>query len=202
MKNHRKYWKNRKGDWKFHHLSTWNHPHRTLIVYALQSFPWFSLWEIGCGAGANLVKIVKELPNHQLGGSDINADMIEVAKETLVGGRFHVEDCTDLLLSDNSVDVTLSDATLMYIGPKEINKAIGELVRVSRTAIILFEYHSTNWFERLVFRLRTGYNIYNYQHLLEKHGCYDIQKFKIDKRIWDDKEWSRYGHLLIAKVTK
>ena len=85
---------------------------------------------------------------------------------------------------------------------KEIEKAIGELVRVSRIAVILFEYHSTNWLERLVFRWRTGYNIYNYQHLLEKHGCYDIQKLKIDKKVWDDKEWSRYGHLLIAKVTK
>lgn len=202
MKNHRKYWKNRKGDWNYHHLSTWNHPHRQLIVYALQSLPWFSLWEVGCGAGANLVKIVKEMPNHQLGGSDINKDMIDTAKQALVGARFHVEDVTDMLLSDNSVDIVLSDATLMYISPKEINKALNEMVRIARVAIVLFEFHSNNWFERLVFRLRTGYNMYNYQALLEKHGCYDIQKFKIDKRVWDDKEWSRFGHLLIAKVTK
>ena len=202
MRNHRKYWKERKADWKYHHLSTWNHPHRQLIVYALQSLPWFSLWEVGCGAGANLVKIVKEMPNKQLGGSDINADMIEVAKETLTGAMFHVEDVTDMLLSDNSVDIVLSDATLMYISPKEIDKAINEMVRTARVAIILFEFHSNNWFDRLVFRLRTGYNMYNYQALLEKFGCYDIQKFKIDKRVWDDKEWSRFGHLIIAKVTK
>jgi ubiquinone/menaquinone biosynthesis C-methylase UbiE len=200
MKNHRKYWKTRKADWQYHHLSTWNHPHRQLIIYALQSLPWFSLWEVGCGAGANLVKITKELPGHQLGGSDINPDMIEVAKKTFDGALFHVEDATDLLLSDDSVDVMLSDATLMYIGYNEIDKAINEMTRSARVAVILFEFHSTSLWQRLLFKLRTGYNMYDYKKLLEKHGCYDIQTIKIDKRVWDDKEWSRFGHLIIGKI--
>lgn len=199
---HRKYWRNRKGDWKFHHLSTWNHPHRGLIIEALRSLYWFSLWEVGCGAGANLVRIVKEIPGRQLGGSDINADMIEVAKKTLDGAMFHVEDITDMLLSDNSVDVVLSDASLIYIDPTDIKKAIHEIVRIARNGVVMVEFNSNNWFERLKFRLRTGYNIYDYEKLLKKEGCYDIQKYKITKDLWDDKEWSRYGYILIAKVKK
>jgi len=196
------WWRKRKADWQFHHLSTWNHPHRGLIVQALKSFPWFSLWEIGCGAGANLVRLVKELPGHQLGGSDINADMIELARKTLTGARFHCENITDMLLSDNSVDVMLSDATLIYVDPFTIKKVLHEMVRSARIAVVLVEFHSTSWWERLLFRLRTGYNIYNYQKLLEDEGCFDTQMYKIPKEIWDDKEWSRYGHIIISKITR
>lgn len=197
---HSNFWRHRKLDWRKQLLS-FNHPHRTLIVQALQSFNWFSLWEIGCGSGANLVKIFKELPGHQLGGSDINAEAIKVARETFMGGTFHCEDMTDLLLSDRSVDVILSDASLMYIGTGKIKKTIHEMARVARVAVVINEFHSNSWLERIKFRLRTGYNIYNYKKLLENAGLFDIQIYKIPPIMYNDKEWDKYGSIIIAKIT-
>lgn len=206
----KKFWQNRKIDWDKQYLATWDHPHRELIMRALSAFDWVSLWEVGCGPGANLVRIAKTLPitpiqkrhgARQLGGSDINPEAIALAKKTFEKGLFHVEAVDDLLLSDDSVDVVLSDATLIYYGPEKIDKAVGEMVRIARLGIVLCEFHGTSWWKRLWLRLTTGYNAYNYQELLEKHGCRNIQIVKIPPQFWDGFPWQPWGHIVIAQVT-
>lgn len=197
--DHKKYWKERKIDWAAHYLATWDHPHRKLIMYALKQFTWFSLWEVGCGPGPNLVRITKELPGRQLGGSDINEDAIELAKKTFVGGNFRCEASEDLLLSDNSVDVVLSDAHLIYYGPQQIKKVLKEMIRVSRSTIVLCEYQEKKWWKRLMIRLKTGYNAHNYPALLEELGCHSVRLIKIPKEYWPDTMWGTYGHIIIAR---
>lgn len=197
-KQHSSYWKDRKIDWEKSYLATWNHPHRALILRALKSFSWFSLWEVGCGPGANLVRITKELPGHQLGGGDINADAIELAKKTFIGGRFHVEASDNILLSDNSVDVVLSDAHLIYYGPTKIKKVLTEMIRASRKHIVLCEYHEKSFWKRLLIRFKTGYNAYDYTRVLEGLGCYNIRMLKISKEYWPDTMWGTYGYIIIA----
>lgn len=208
---HKKYWKERQIDWYQSYLAgidpatnkpMWDHPHREIFIWILKSIPWVSLWEVGCGAGANLVKITKEFQGKQLGGSDINKDAIEVAKKIFVGGRFHVESAEDMLLSDNAVDVMLSDAALIYVGPEKIDQALHEITRIARNQIILCEFHGKNWLSRLLFKLKTGYNAYNYQDLLEKHGCYDINIVKIPEAAWPGFPWNKWGYIISAKVTK
>lgn len=201
-KQHTDYWKNRKIDWAASYLSTWNHPHRELLMMALSSFPWISLWEVGCGPGANLVKLLKNgAGGKQLGGSDVNADAIELARKTFKGGKFHVEPADNLLLSDESVDVILSDATLIYYGPTKIDKALKEMARVARNHIVLCELHSNNWFARQWMRLKRGYNVYDYKARLEKAGCFDIKIAKIPADFWPGTPWEDYGYIIIARIT-
>lgn len=198
-KQHKDYWKNRKIDWNEHYIATWNHPHRKLIVHALKMFPWFSLWEVGCGGGPNLVKITQELPGHQLGGSDINEDAVETARKTFKGGRFHCESSEDILLSDDSVDVVLSDAHLIYFGPTQIKKVLGEMLRVSRGNIVLCEYHEPSFWKRMWIWYKTGYHAHDYKKLLEGFGCYGVQLVKIPYDYWPDTMWSKVGYVVIAK---
>lgn len=179
----------------------WDHPHRWLIVHILKSIPWVSLWEVGCGAGANLVKIIKEIPNRQVGGSDINPDAIAACEKTFQQGIFRVESVEDLLISDDAVDVMLSDATLIYIGPGKIKKAIHEMVRCTRNYIILCEFYDKRWWKRWWFRLRTGYNAHDYKKLLEGEGCYDVQVLKLPPGYWPGYPWSEWGHIVIARVS-
>lgn len=196
---HKKYWKERKIDWKERYLSTWNHPHRKLIIEALKSFDWFSLWEVGCGPGANLVKITKELPGRQLGGSDINKEAIDLAKETFRGGNFHVEEADDLLISDDAIDVVLSDACLIYYSPIKIGKVLDEITRVSRNYVVLCEFYSPNWFHRKLLRLKTGYYAHDYKKLLEERGWFDIQIVKIPENFWKGYPWQPFGHIIVAQ---
>lgn len=210
-KDHKKYWAERKIDWVKSYLTgvdevtgrpMWNHPHRELIVSALHTFNWVSLWEVGCGAGANIAKIIKTFKGKQLGGSDINADAIEVCRTTFNGGKFHVESTEDILLSDNAVDVILSDASLIYFSPKDINSALKEIIRVARNQVVFCEFHSTSWLERFIFRWKTGYNAHNYIEKLEALGCYDIQTVKIPKEFWPGYPWEKFGYIIIAKIAK
>lgn len=201
---HKRYWRDRKINWQTQYLDTWTHPHRELIMAALKSLNWVSLWEVGCGPGPNLVRILhtfKDQPR-QLGGSDINPDAIELARTTFKGGKFHVESTEDMMLSDNSVDIVLSDASLIYVSPLKIRGVVKEITRIARNHIVFCEFNSTSLWERWLLRWRTGYNAYNYQRLLEEAGCYDIKIIKIPPEFWDGYPWQPYGHIIIANVTK
>lgn len=198
---HKKFWKERKIDWSKHYLATWNHPHRKLIDYALKSFYWISLWEVGCGPAPNLAHILHNgAQGKQLGGSDVNSDAIELARKTFTGGKFHVESSDDLLLSDKSVDVVLSDAHLLYYGPFKIKKVIKEMTRVARSRIVLCELYEKSWWKRLWLLITTGYNAHDYQTLLEDAGCYNIQLVKIPPEYWEGMPWQPYGYIVIANV--
>lgn len=208
---HKKYWVERKIDWKTAYLDTYNHPHREIIVQALHSFKWMSLWEVGVGAGENLVRIVQSYPEEhfkklQLGGSDVNADAIELATKVIQGGKFRTESVEDMLLSDKAVDVMLSDATLIYIDPFKIDKVMKEMFRVTRERIVLCEFHSASLWKRWMFRLKTGYNAYDYKKLLEKHGAYDIQLVKIPPAMWPGCQpgdgWYDFGYVIMARLPK
>lgn len=200
---HKKYWQERNIDWKSAYLSTHNHPHRQMILWALGSFQWFSLMEMGCGPGPNLVNIVRNFKNKQLGGIDVNKDAIELANKTLTGAYFKVGSVEDIPMSDKATDVILSDMCLIYIDPRKIHDTIKEISRVARTSIVFCEFHSDNWWERLQFRLKTGYNAYNYKTLLTKHGFYDIRIIKIPPDMWPGGEPQKtFGYIIIAKAPK
>lgn len=177
------YWKNRKIDWKTHYTDSADHPHRDLIVWMLASIPFTSLWEVGVGGGANLVAIVKKLKNKQLGGSDVNADAIAQCQKVFQNGLFHVEPGNDLLMSDKSVDIILSDATLIYVDPLQIDSYLKEFKRVARSYVVLCEFHSRSWWKRQLARFR-GYHVYDYRKRMEKLGYFDIMVQHIPEKYW------------------
>lgn len=210
-KQHLRYWRERKLDWDKHYTSTWGHPHRALILGALQTVPWVSLWEIGVGSGANLIRIIKELPMselqkqmgaRQLGGSDINPDAIAKCNELMPKGKFHCESYEDILLTDSSVDVVVSDAALIYTGPLKIRKVIKEMIRIGRNNLILCEFNERSLWKRIWLRLKTGYNAYDYKKLLESEGCFDVKIIKIPPEYWDGFPWQPHGHIIIANIVK
>lgn len=198
-----KWWKDRKIDWKTSYLDTWDHPHRKLIVNVLSNLNWHSLMEVGCGAGANLVNIVRLLPGKQLGGVDVNPEAIALASKTFVGGHFKVGSVDDILMSDKSADVILSDMCLIYTGPRKIESTLRELKRVARSYLVLCEFHSDSWFNRLALRWNTGYNAHNYPKILEKIGCYDIRTYKLKEEDWPGGNPQKtFAYIIVAKITK
>ena len=185
-----KYWRE--------YQKTWNHPHRFIISAALKQLEWYSLFEIGCGSGPNIINIVKNHQNKQIGGADINPTAIQILGETLKGGIFRVSSGEDIMMSDKSTDVTLSDMYLIYVDPLKIRKHLREIKRITRKYAIFYEFHSPKFWDRMNLRIFSGRHAYDYKKLLEKVGFYDIQVFKIPK-IEEDNE-KKYRHLIIAKT--
>lgn len=182
-KEHTKYWEDRVIDWKKQYYDTWDHPHRNIIMAILRGMRWQSLWEIGVGGGANLVRILKERKDCQLGGSDVSPSAVEFLQNTFKGGMFHCESGENMLLSDNSVDVVLTDMTLIYVDPRKIDTYLKEMYRITRNNVILVEFHSESWWKRQLARLN-GYHVYNYKERLDKAGFYGIIVQPIPERYW------------------
>lgn len=198
--SHKKYWANRKIDWKTSYFDTWNHPHRQMIIDVLKRFSFGSILEIGCASGPNLYRISKTFPSVKVGGVDISKDAIETAKLLLPPDSIlQVDTAENLFFGDGSCDVILTDAALIYVGPLRINKAISEMKRVGRKHIVLVEFHSKNFFERIGIWLGSGYFSYNYNKLLSKHGFHSIEMIKIPEQVWGY-PWSRWGYIIKADI--
>lgn len=205
---HKKYWKNRPKDWVNGYTSpeAINHPHRKVLTYILSMFPWFSLMEIGCGPGPNLVAIVKALPKgegRQVGGVDISVDAIEAAATMVKGAKLLVNSADDMMMSDKSTDVIMSDMTLIYVGSRQIDKYLKEIKRVARNHVLFCEFYSSSWWNRLALKINTGYNAHDWSKLLRKHGFYDVARYKLTEKDWPGgNPQKQFGYVFLAKVPK
>ena len=183
---HETYWRERKADWEASYGQTINHPHRDLIIKKLKEIEFGSLLEIGCNCGPNLLRIQKEFPRVELGGVDINADSIAIAKRLLPAHELRLEtrSADNIYFSDKSIDVLLTDATLIYIGPDKINKVMGEIARIARKNVILCEFQTRDILKQIACWWKGGYYARDYEKLLKKFGFYDIEIEKIPVGSW------------------
>lgn len=201
-KQHIKYWEHRDIDWKTAYFDTHNHPHRRLIIEKLRKIPFISILEVGCASGPNLYLIAKTFQNKvRVGGIDISSDAIETAKKHLpLGSVLEQGNVQNMYFNDESVDIILSDMTLIYISPQKIKRVIKEMKRVARNNIILVEFHSKNVFKRWGLALASGYYAHNYKKLLENEGFYDIEIQKLTEQDWPGGEPQKsFGVLITAK---
>ena len=168
-------------DWKKDYLSSWNHPHRQLLVDVVKGYGRNvgSICELGCASAPNLVKFAKEMPGLQLGGADPVPEAIDMAKKVLPGAIFDVRSADNLYFADNSVDVTLTDMTCIYLSPFVIKKALREMKRITRSFVVLCEFYHPSMLMREALRFTSGYHAYDYPKLLEKAGFYDVKVYKI-----------------------
>lgn len=200
---HAEYWKNRKINWADHYTSTWNIPRRQMLVSFLQTFDWISLIEIGAGGGANLVAIARQLKGKQLGGMDINPDAVAHMKTLFTGhGIFSACPADDIMMSDKSTDVALSDMMYIYVAPKDIKRHMKELARITRNTVVLCEYHTASWWERLKLRAFSGYTAHNWKKVLEDNDFYDIMIYKVPEEMCQDETQKKFSHIIKAKPPK
>jgi ubiquinone/menaquinone biosynthesis C-methylase UbiE len=156
------------------------------------------VFEIGCGIGTNLTNIFSIFGKlgAEVGGTDEDPRAVEIARKNCPFARdIEVGTADDIFFSDKSIDIIITDATLMYV--KNINKAIKEMATVSRNGVVLCELYSPSAFKRIKLRLK-GFYAHDYKRLLEKNDFYDIQMTKI--KDWPDSLWAEYGYIISAKI--
>lgn len=203
-KKHQNYWKRRTEDWKTAYFDTKDHPHRDFIIQHLMRIHFGSLLEVGCNTGPNLYRIAQAFPHITTGGLDINAGSIEMAKN-LLPTQVHTLDvgpADDIPLSDKSVDLILTDACLMYIGRDKIDKVMKEITRVARNNVVFFEPHCESRWQRFLMRNhKKNYYAHDYKKLLEKHGFWDIEIYKMPPEMWKGEIlWEKYGNLIVGRI--
>lgn len=204
------YWKNRplddvRRDW-YYNTDNWitdyrasvEHPHRKLIINALQGLvPFESLLEGGCNCGPNLRLIKQKFPTVKLAGVDINENAVREAQNSLPDADIEVGNIEKgFPFEDKSFDIALVDAVLIYVGPEKIGKVMSELDRVARKGIILVEWDSNS----PLGEVKEYHWTRDYKRLLEELE-FKVRKIKIPPEAWPTRSgnWARLGYIFSAK---
>lgn len=107
-----------------------------------------SILEIGSSCGNILVLLSQTMPNTTMVGIDVNPVAIEngnrwLKEEQVYNATLEMGSAEDLSrFPDKSFDVVFSSAALMYVNPRDIERVMINMVRISKKAVILLEMHS------------------------------------------------------------
>jgi len=124
------------------------HPSRKFLVERIANFSTISsILEVGCNSGPNLYLIAKKFPNAEIRGIDINPVAVQYgnmqfAQEGISNVKLLVSKADQLgQFHDRSFDIVFTSAVLVHISPDKIKEVINGMIRVTRQALILMEWH-------------------------------------------------------------
>ncbi|MBI4250711.1 class I SAM-dependent methyltransferase [Candidatus Uhrbacteria bacterium] len=190
-----------KPHWADDHIKSVSHPHRAYWIEKVGAYaPVKTVLEIGCNAGPNLSILSRHFPDIQCYGIDINRNAIAnggqwFVREHLPRVELAFGKADDLRrYKDKSIDVVMSDATLLYVGPDKIKKVLSEIERVCVKAMIFLEFHEP--LSNLC-RLYDARWIYNYEMVCQMYlpsATYKLSKLPKDAH--HDPSWQMYGFFI------
>lgn len=187
-------------EWIKSYWESRDHRHRQfLLEHITKISPLSSILEIGCNCGPNLYLLARKFPDVEIVGIDINPAAVQKGNEwfaqggirnvkLLVGKADRLEQ-----FEDKSFDIVFTDAVLIYIGPDKIKDVIKGMLRITRKALVFFEWHSFGCPSdpRGVY---VGHWMRDYTALLKEFVPEEtIHITKMPEELWDDKYWRKYG---------
>jgi len=206
-------WKNRNIEKAVLSFENLHHPHRDRVISIFRDWQdekdQFTVLEIGCGVGQNLIRIAEVFPNSRLTGIDINEPSIRLAHEKMCERGLKNINVTDsdlkTLLGSRSggFDYILSDAVLCYVDRKEIKNTLEELLKISKRGLLLVEPTLPNtgiW--RLVqiffgsFYFKDVW-LHPYEAVLNEFGARPTM-LKVSSNDWNSKLWIKFGNFIIV----
>ncbi|NIQ13241.1 MAG: methyltransferase domain-containing protein, partial [Candidatus Dadabacteria bacterium] len=111
-----------------------------------------NILDVGCGEGYTVEEINKRFPNIIIEGSDLESEVIALAKKNLSHINFKVESACDLQRSDKSFDLVTMLEVLEHI--ENPDDAIEEAKRVSKKHCIFSVPFEPYWRILNVLRLK------------------------------------------------
>ncbi|MCX5884687.1 MAG: class I SAM-dependent methyltransferase [Proteobacteria bacterium] len=155
-----------------------------MFINELRSLSFENFFEAGCGFGWNVKRVKQEFPNVKIEGIDFSMPQLMNSKIYLP----HIYmpavqgDACLMPFKDKAFDIGFTLGVFMNIHPAKIEKAIDEMIRVSKKYIIHLEWDQDNTKpalrEKRIFK--TNIISHNYRCLYEQRGK-RIIKFKTYK---------------------
>lgn len=143
----RYYWKFRSKRATENYWNNRDHPSNAFLHQLIEGIEFNTVLEIGSNCGNRLWGLGLKYPDAHFIGIDLNRHAIEFGNtqlrkagirniELLHGEASHVRS-----ILSGPADVVFSWATLMYIGPQEIEQVMRDLVLTANKALVLIEMH-------------------------------------------------------------
>jgi ubiquinone/menaquinone biosynthesis C-methylase UbiE len=114
--------------------------HRKIVAEVVALSPQ-SFLDAGCGEGFVARRVIDALPDIELTGCDVSYEALEMAAGGNPGGRFVVGSVVDLPFPDRSFDVVGCFEVLEHLPGGLPRRALSELARVARQAVVLSVPH-------------------------------------------------------------
>jgi len=114
--------------------------HRKIVAEVVALSPRTFL-DAGCGEGFVARRILDAVPDITLTGCDVSGAALEIAASTNVAARFVAGSIVDLPFPDRSFDVVGCFEVLEHLPDDLPRRALSELARVSRRAVVLSVPH-------------------------------------------------------------
>ena len=183
---------NYEGSWVDGYSQSKDHPHRKLIIEALEKLqPFNVVGEIGCNVGPNLKLIQERFGGVSTKGIDASPIAVEKAPSYL---NIELGSLTRLPWDTKNIDVLISDAVLLYVSPQEIDRVMNEIDRVTKKAVILVERGDSS----VMGEVRGHTWARNYSVLLEKLG-FKVSVKQLTKELWPGSpNWAKFGIVVSA----
>lgn len=99
-----------------------------------------SILEVGCNTGNQLL-ILQQMGYTNLHGIELSPSAVEVAKRRLPSAEIRQGSAFSLPYEDNAFDVVFTSGVLIHLAPQDLEKAMREIIRVSKCYIWGFEYY-------------------------------------------------------------
>lgn len=152
------------------------HPQHAWIREKLKKVKPRSILEVGCGFGRNIKFLIESgFEPKTITGVDISSNMLRKArryvKDTNV--TLQLADVRSLPFQDESFAVVLVHGVLMHVEAKDVQKALFEIVRVTKQCVILVEQNYNG--NEYTF-------VHNYQKLLGECNV-SVKEYKRNKRL-------------------
>ena len=95
--------------------------------------------EVGCNVGHNLKEFTTDFEVH---GIDLNSYALEKCKNRFNSFTFQKASLTDIPYPDSFFDLVFTRIVLIHVPPEQIQKAMSELLRVSKKWILNLEFYN------------------------------------------------------------
>jgi pseudaminic acid biosynthesis-associated methylase len=110
-----------------------------------------SILEVGCNVG-NQLDLLKTMGFSELWGLELQSYAVEVARKRTTGLNIVKGSAFDLPFKDDFFELVFTAGVLIHLSPSDINKALDEIHRCSRSYIWGFEYYSEKGYEMINYR--------------------------------------------------
>jgi len=148
------------------------------LIHVLRKISFRSVLDAGCGFGRVTKLILDNFDVENIMGMDLSPQQVKQARKYVKSGKvqFTIGTIYDLDVPDNSYDLVIAVSVLMHIPFNKIEKAIAELVRVSKRHIV-----NVDWYERDKLGEEVGGYCFahDYPVLYRKAGINKIETFPL-----------------------
>jgi ubiquinone/menaquinone biosynthesis C-methylase UbiE len=158
--------------------------------------------EVGSGYGANLITLSRNALGSNFTGIDVSQASLDLGREYIekigiTDIHLRLGEACLLPFDDNSFDLVIVDAVFLYIEPQDFQKALSEILRVSRNYIVLVELHAYNVGKGK--KIRDGY-LYDFDSALRKVSGIQFKLKKIPPNVRSAGRWLSFGHLCFINL--